>query len=90
MKNKNLILILVIIVALAGAGVFAYISFFGSSSTPTSTAVGQTVGVGAILPYGKNLNFETVNKFNETGRLFPYPEVTPADAGLLLSEIISQ
>ncbi len=89
MKNKNLILILVIIVALAGAGVFAYISFFGSSTATTPTT-NQTVGAGTILPYGKSLNFETVNKFNETGRMFPYPEVTPADAGLMLSEIISQ
>ncbi len=90
MNNKNIIFIGVIVVALAGAGVFAYISFFGSSSTSTSTIVGQTTGTGTILPYGKSLNFETVNKFNETGRLFQYPQVTPADTGLLLSEIISQ
>lgn len=90
MNNKNIILIVVVIIALAGAGVFAYISFFGSSTASSPTATGQTVGVGTILPYGKSLNFETVNKFNETGRLFQYPEVTPADAGLLLSEIISQ
>lgn len=93
MNTKKIILIIIIVGALAGAGVFAYISMTGSGTTPGAaslTATTPATTAGAILPYGTELNFEKINKFNETGRTFEYPSVTPADTGLQLNEIISQ
>lgn len=88
MRSKQIILLIVIIVALAGAGTFAYLSFSGSTST--TPAEGETQTKGIILPHGNSLNFDKVNKFNETGRTFQYPAATPAETGLQLNEIISQ
>lgn len=91
MNSKKIILVIIVIAALAGAGVFAYLSFSGSSSTVQTAPSSNTVSAtDSILPYGTKLDFGKVNKFNETGRAFQYPAVTPADTGLQLNEIISQ
>ena len=87
MRTKQIILLVIIVVALAGAGVFAYMTF---SSSPVTPVAGEVQTGGIILPQGTKLDFEKVNKFNETGRTFQYPSATPADTGLQLNEIISQ
>jgi hypothetical protein len=84
MKIKQIILIIIVIAALAGAGVFGYMSVKGKSTGTTKKKTGT------ILPHGNNLDFGTVDKFNETGRQFEYPATTPADLGQPLNEIISQ
>lgn len=90
MNSKKIILILLIVGALSGAGVFAYISMTGTGASSENTSTVPTSSAGAILPNGSDLNFDKINKFNETGRVFEYPSVTPADTGLQLNEIISQ
>ena len=87
MRTKQIIIVIIIIAALAGAGVFGYLSLTGDSTTalPADTATPNS-----ILPHGTSLNFDTVNEFNETGRQFQYPSVTPADAGLTLNELMKQ
>lgn len=68
----------------------------GAEATPAPTAAlaakpGQTAsGVDSILPHGTKLDFDTVKKFNPTGRLFPYPTVKAEETGLQLNEIVSQ
>lgn len=88
MKIKQTIFIIIVIAALAGAGVFAYMSFAGGDKSASVTA--EVVPTAIILPHGSTLDFEKINKFNETGREFQYPKSTPIDIGLQLNEIISQ
>ncbi len=86
MKIKQTIILIVIVVALAGAGVFAYMTF--GSPVAEVPATQETKAI--ILPHGNNLDFDDVNKFNETGRQFQYPVTLQSDIGLQLNEIISQ
>lgn len=88
MNSKQIIIIIVIIAAIAGAGVFGYLTLTGDTAGTTSTTASPTINT--ILPHGKDLNFDKVNEFNETGRQFQYPSVTPSDAGLSLNEIMKQ
>lgn len=89
MNSKQIILIVIIVIALAGGGVFAYFSLTGSGAVGTAD-VSQGSVKGVILPKGTKLNFEKINKFNETGRTFELPVVTPAETGLPLNDLISQ
>lgn len=88
MKLKQIILIVIVIAALAGAGVFIYLSFSGST-TPSASS-GTAIVNSPILPNGNKLNFDKINKFNQTGHTFQYPTVGAADTGLGLNDIISQ
>ena len=91
MNSKKIILVIIVIAALAGAGVFVYLTFNGSTSiVPIVATPTPVTAANSILPYGTKLDFDTINKFNETGRKFQYPTVTTADTGLQLNEIISQ
>ena len=91
MNSKKIILVIIVVAALAGAGVFAYLTFNGSTSIAPIVATPTPVtAANSILPYGTKLDFDSINKFNETGRKFQYPIVTPSDTGLQLNEIISQ
>lgn len=93
MQSKQIILVAIIVVALGVAGLFAYKAFFGSGS---SSAIINEVDTsnqsvsGAILPYGTDLDFDTVKKFNKNGKLFPYPTVTPTDVGQELNTLVNQ
>lgn len=87
MQSKQIILIVIIVAALAGAGVFLYLSFSGKG-TPTGT--NQPAAISPILPHGTSLNFDKVNKFNQTGRTFQYPTVNPGETGPALNDIITQ
>ncbi len=87
MNGKQGIIIFIIVAALAAAGVFAYMSFSADSSVPADTTQSAT---NQILPNGTKLDFGTINKFNETGREFSYPRVTPSDAGQTLNEIVKK
>lgn len=87
MRTKQIIITIIMIAALAGAGVFGYLSLSRDSST---AAPPESATANSILPKGTTLNFDKVNRFNETGRQFQYPSVTPADAGLTLNEIMQQ
>ena len=89
MKLKKLLILIIIVVTLGGAGVFAYMSL---SETGTSAEVAATneQAKAIILPHGSDLNFDNINKFNQTGKTFQYPAVTPADIGPELNAIISQ
>ncbi len=86
MRFKQIIILLVIMAALAGAGVFAYKSFTNERSKSKTTETAQS----AILPHGTELDFATLKKFNPSGKLFNYPNVTNDQAGAALNEIISQ
>jgi hypothetical protein len=86
MQIKKIIIVIVMIIALVGGGYFAYQYWGKTALTPTEKVVSTRV----ILPHGTNLNFNKVNKFNETGRTFTYPKVDPLEAGLPLDAIISQ
>lgn len=89
MKLKQIISIVIVIAALAGAGVFAYMSLKSEVDTATqATSSEQQTAI--ILPHGNELNFDQVNKYNQTGQQFQYPQTTAADTGLQLNEIISQ
>lgn len=90
MKMKQNILLIIIIAALAGAGVFAYLSFFKKTTEAPIVDNALSSSKGNILPHGTDLNFEKVNKFNQTGTQFSYPQATPADIGSPLNDIISQ
>lgn len=89
MTIKKLLILIIVVVTLGGAGVFAYMSL---SETGTSTEVAATnaQGQAIILPHGSDINFDNINKFNQTGKTFQYPQVTPADIGQELNAIISQ
>lgn len=89
MKNKQIVIIMVIVGALAGAGVLAYFSL-GSKDTAITTATTNAAPAAIILPYGSDLSFDQINKFNQTGKSFDYPVTTAADTGLELNQIISQ
>ncbi len=89
MNSKKIITIVVIVAALAGAGVFGYLSLRDDAVELVTAADGQAA-TPIILPYGDTLDFETVNKFNQTGRTYTLPVTTAADVGLQLNEIISQ
>ena len=85
MRIKQIILIIVVIAALAGAGVFGYMSI---NSKATGGVVPKKKGT--ILPHGNTLDFKPIDKFNQTGQLFNYPVVAPAEIGSDLNEIISK
>lgn len=77
-------MIAIIIAALAGAGVFAYLSLSGGSTPQAQPAPVAN----QILPHGTSLDFEAINKFNETGKKFPYPVVSPGEIGQTLNTIV--
>ncbi len=88
MRLKQIIIIIIVIIALAGAGIFAYLGFMSDSNAVIAPEDAATKN--SVLPHGTSLNFDKVNKFNETGRQFQYPVVTPAETGLQLNEIMQQ
>lgn len=83
------ITLLIIFVAAIGAVMLGYLAIYKdpAASAQDTTAVPRTA---SILPYGTDLNFDEIKKFNKNGQLFPYPTVTPADIGPALGEIIKQ
>jgi hypothetical protein len=86
---KRTIYIAVIVIALGGAAVMAYMAFFSGGSGGGGEVVIETEAqVYNILPEGKELDFTEVSKFNQEGRLFPYPQVTPSEIGQVLGNII--
>ena len=86
MKIKQAVILIVVIVALAGAGIFAYKSFGSSISNVPATQESKAI----ILPYGSKLDFDKVDKYNQTGRQAENPTVNPAEIGSQLNGIISQ
>lgn len=97
MRIKQFIIIIVVVAALAGAVVFAYLTFF-KDDAPTSLVTGSAIGSDnsavevetAILPYGDSLDFNSVKKFNRTGKIFQYPATVPGDIGMNLNDIIEK
>lgn len=90
MKLKQIITLIIIIAALAIAGVFAYNFLMGSVTEQDAVkSLEKPTASSAILPHGTELNFDTVNEFNPSGRLYTYPAVQPSDAGLPLNDLIS-
>ncbi len=59
------------------------------SSGGTKKATQAPAG-SAILPHGTKLDFDTIKRFNPSGRRFAYPVVKPEEAGSSLSDIISK
>lgn len=88
MNSKKIITIIIIIAAFAGAGVFAYMSLRGDATTLVTTNDQSAAPI--LLPYGDELNFDAINKYNQTGKTFQYPATTAADVGSQLNDIISQ
>ena len=72
---KKIITIIIIIVALAGAIILGY-SALKKKAPPTANPAVVT-----ILPYGTTLDFDNLQAFNKTNRLFPYPIVAPTEVG---------
>jgi hypothetical protein len=87
---KKILYTIVIIVALGGALVMGYLAFFGDdTSVATDPTLSQSgAPVYNILPHGRSFDFNTVKNFNRDGRLFPYPEVTPAEIGVTLNNLM--
>lgn len=86
---KKTIYIVIIVIALGGAAIMAYMAFFsGSSNGGGEVMIEKEAQVYNILPEGKNLDFSSVTEFNQQGRLYPYPQVTPSEIGQVLGNII--
>lgn len=91
--NKKVIEIIVIVVVLLLAGFFVYkifakksVDVIGTGNTATTSAAPASTP-SSILPYGTNLNFEPVNKFNPSNRTFNYPVVTEDQIGFNENEL---
>jgi hypothetical protein len=87
---KRTLYIIVIVVGLGGALVMGYLAMTSSPDSGEIVVEGTTTTSEAynILPYGDDLNFETLENFNKDHRLYPYPEVNPAEVGKPLGVII--
>lgn len=85
MQSKQIITIIVIIAAFAGAGVFAYMAFSGNASENIITEVASD---SQVLPFGDELNFDSIDTFNPTGKAFQYSEVAPSEVGSPLNNIV--
>jgi uncharacterized protein YpmB len=81
---KRIITFIIIILALVAAIFFGYQSI-KSSPTDSQTAI---AGPSRILPYGTDLNFDSVQKYNKNNNLFQYPVVTPGEIGPNFGEIL--
>ena len=80
---------LVIIIFLVTA-IVVMVQLFSGSRTLTASAADSvdSSGRSLILPYGRNLDFSLINKFNPEGKLFDYPKVNPAEIGLPVSGLV--
>lgn len=82
---KKIITIIIVVAALAGAGFLGYSAMHKS----TSTGSGKSGDIAkTILPYGSDLNFKPIQDFNNTGRFFPYPKVTPPEIGSTTTALV--
>ena len=72
---RKLLTIIITIAALGGAVILGY-SALSKKTPPQATGPSST-----ILPYGTALDFNNLQDFNKTNRLFPYPAVTPPEIG---------
>lgn len=82
---KQIIVVIIIVVALAGAGFLGYKAFTSSSEDNAAAVAGKH---SQILPFGTDLKFDSVQKYNKDGKTFQYPTVTPAEIGPELGAII--
>lgn len=86
---KKSIYIGVIVIALGGAVLMGYMAFSGGGSQGTEgTQIESSAQVYNILPQGKDLDFGPVVEYNERSFFFPYPQVSPAEVGQVLGNII--
>ncbi len=85
---KKSLYIAIIVIALGGAAVMGYMAFFGGDTTTTEIQIENSAQVYNILPKGKDLDFSSVEKFNNQKSFFPYPQVTPGEIGQVLGNII--
>ena len=79
---KKTLLTIIIVVGFGGAIVMGYLAFSGDSSSSNPVVVEdiQSSDFG-ILPNGTSLDFKKLEEFNDTGRLYPFPKVSPTEVG---------
>lgn len=91
--NKKIILIAVSVILLGSSVIMIYRTFF---STPApviraghliKTAL-PSAGAQAILPYGKALDFSTIDQYNTARKQYPYPVVSSGEVGVSPEELI--
>ena len=87
---KRTLYIIMIVIGLGGAVVMGYMAMTSSSDSGEVAVEGTASAPQAynILPYGDDLNFDTLENFNKDHRLYPYPKVNPAEVGKPLGVII--
>lgn len=80
---KRTISLIVIIIGLGGAIVMGYMVFRGDSQglPAEESAPVEDNSNYQILPFGKQLNFQKIEKYNKNKMLFPYPKVAPTEIG---------
>jgi hypothetical protein len=95
MNARKIILFIVIAIGFGGSIYLLRGVFSKPGTTPVDLAqlvqVDTSGGTGTgqhILPFGSNLDFTQIKKYNPETRLYPYPEVTTSEIGLSLSEFI--
>ena len=86
---KKTIYIAIIVIALGGAALMGYMAFSGgSSSSNQAIVIENSAQVYNILPNGKDLDFDSLKKYNKQNLFFPYPQVNPSEVGQVLGNII--
>lgn len=77
---KKTILTIIIIAGIGGAIIMAYLALTGDSSDAGNEQSSRAKNSG-ILPNGTSLDFKKLEEFNDTGRLYPFPKVSPTEVG---------
>ena len=92
---KKIILIAISGALLSVSGLIVYRNFVSTPSTTPpahqSTVDSLRTSSNRIFPYGEDLDFGIVRKYNSQGQVFNYPRVNPdTDLGVPLSELIKK
>jgi flagellar basal body-associated protein FliL len=84
---KKIILISISVALLLASAYVVYSYFFSDGSVIEDTTTQDQISAlkitqQKVLPYGEDLDFSEVQKFNKRGVFFNYPAVGPADLGV--------